>query len=167
MDTSPITFHSRYIVKIIDYGRCYIKDNNIYQDLCDACIKCGYDKGYSWLKNTPPEDLKSSYYTTSLYPNVSHDLRCYQLVHAHLQNKYINAMKPPYYRERYGTSPIETDQSQYFLELSRIYIVNVSQCCQELSEVMKNIFTEYDDDNILAFITVYGRFRPMDIIYNQ
>lgn len=69
----PISFMSRYMLKIIDYGRSYFKDDNgydskkIYDEVCKAkkCVKpivsgndCGSDYGFGWL-----EDRKYRYIT--------------------------------------------------------------------------------------------------------
>lgn len=76
------SFKSRYITKIIDYGKAYFKDNNvsslnIYNEICTIkeCggSACGYDYGY---KSLLPERYEgSTSYITSYKGNKSHDLR--------------------------------------------------------------------------------------------
>ena len=68
-----IRFKSPYIVKIIDYGRCYFGIGNIRNDLCRLCDNCGEDVGYDWLffqKND-----YSSGYISPRFLNKSADLR--------------------------------------------------------------------------------------------
>jgi hypothetical protein len=77
------SFKSKYIAKIIDYGRSYFKDEEtgvdskkIYTDLCKEpkCKpECGINKGFSWLANSPVPS--SSYWISSQKRNKSHDLR--------------------------------------------------------------------------------------------
>jgi len=77
------SFKSKYIAKIIDYGRSYFKDEEtgidskkIYTDLCKEAKcnpSCGYSKGFSWMYNQP--NPSSSYWISSQKRNKSHDLR--------------------------------------------------------------------------------------------
>jgi len=77
------SFKSKYIAKIIDYGRSYFKDEEsgidskkIHTDLCkeDKCNpSCGYNKGFSWMSDSPVPS--SSYWISSQKRNASHDLR--------------------------------------------------------------------------------------------
>jgi hypothetical protein len=88
-----VKFKSPYIVKIIDYGRCYYKYdtevNNpnpltIYRKVCfeakcrirnkDFSIKsrCGRDMGFGWLD---PYLNKDDFFISSSMNNQSHDLR--------------------------------------------------------------------------------------------
>jgi hypothetical protein len=80
-----ITFKSRYIVKIIDYGRCYFRESNInsqdiYSELCKIIEcntnteKCGDLSGYNFLLKKKKE-IRENYYTNSSDNNQSHDLR--------------------------------------------------------------------------------------------
>jgi hypothetical protein len=101
-----VTFKSAYLVKLIDYGRCYFGgenkryDNNIYNktpdvynDLCEEskCNKkpsvCGSEEGFSWLE---PGLLESSYFTSSQEKNESQDLR---LLHA-CKKDFLNSVEP-------------------------------------------------------------------------
>ena len=81
-----ISFKSKYIAKIIDYGRSYFKDEEagidskkIYNDLCKEpkCKPmCGYNKGFSWMNNFyNDQDAANSYWISSQKRNKSHDLR--------------------------------------------------------------------------------------------
>ena len=81
-----ITFKSRYIVKIIDYGRCFISNDVItsriiYNKLCNIAEcnngeRCGSNSGYTLFSriNTLAEQRRN-YYINKLNNNQSHDLR--------------------------------------------------------------------------------------------
>ena len=79
-------FRSKYIAKIIDYGRCFYHDkdstamtgdvNSFYKNIvCKECKpRCGENKGYQWLNNKP-NLLNIFYFISSQVSNPSHDLR--------------------------------------------------------------------------------------------
>ena len=78
-ENNAVSFKSKYIVKIIDYGRSYIKDPatgedsmSVYQKVCaePKCVTtCGNKVGYPWLNPTPnAEHINSS------RKNISKDL---------------------------------------------------------------------------------------------
>jgi len=82
-----VSFKSRYIVKIIDYGRCYfnnksknISSPDIREIVCDEaeCNKgfnvCGDRVGYGWLEEENNENKKNQYVNSSIL-NRSHDLQ--------------------------------------------------------------------------------------------
>ena len=85
-DGTIINFKSQYIVKIIDYGRCFLNNKGLnsvsyYKNICakeintECNIKpevCGDESGYGWLRPKLEED---SYYISSTMNNPSHDLR--------------------------------------------------------------------------------------------
>lgn len=77
-----ISFKSKFIPKIIDYGRCFydIGPNNnsniIYSELCkikECKPECGRDYGFNWLNN-------KEYHINSRKRNISHDLRLIQYI---------------------------------------------------------------------------------------
>lgn len=81
LDTEVVSFKSIYVAKIIDYGRCYFKDD-VYSSkefLHEMCAKkecntrksgkCGKKAGFAWL--SPPID----FYVDSSSSNKSHDLK--------------------------------------------------------------------------------------------
>jgi hypothetical protein len=87
-DGTVTTFHSEYLIKIIDYGRCFFNDPDnpgifgnsarFYTELCKECFQCGYDEGFSWLERSHEKGTKryeESFYISSTIPNRSHDLR--------------------------------------------------------------------------------------------
>ena len=84
-----VTFKSRYMLKIIDYGRSYFNDiesgvnsRDIYaEELCQNATdctspetgECGSSVGFGWLKILPPHP-ESVFYISSQRKNISHDL---------------------------------------------------------------------------------------------
>ena len=75
-----ISFKSPYLIKIIDYGRCYFDNTNginseyIYKAITN--INCGIfgSQGFTWFEKSK-KLTKNYYYINSLIPNRSHDLR--------------------------------------------------------------------------------------------
>jgi hypothetical protein len=112
-----ITFKSKYVCKIIDYGRCYFndKDSNmnsykIHKEVCatkDCDPECGMDAGFSIIA---PEDPPGSFYFISgIKHNISHDLRA-----AYETFKELKRLKTPD-----NLSNIE-DKIQYGIEIKKL-----------------------------------------------
>jgi hypothetical protein len=98
-DTEEVRFRCPYLVKIIDYGRCFFKWNtkgshvsstDVYQHLCEEvnCTckeegemkrKCFHRNGFSFLDN-PALAARGKYFISSSRSNVSHDLRLLHIV---------------------------------------------------------------------------------------
>ena len=97
-DHEEITFKSNYIVKIIDYGRSFFKDNdtetgssqNIMKNICktEECTiqkpndknelktyNCGVLQGYTWIKERDIKELFERNYLYGYVNNISYDLR--------------------------------------------------------------------------------------------
>jgi hypothetical protein len=90
-DNTHVTFKSQYVVKIIDYGRCFYRDPNnpqnsserFYARICEekSCDyvkagvvekdKCGKQHGFAMFNTMNPHN----YYIDKKRSNVSHDLR--------------------------------------------------------------------------------------------
>jgi hypothetical protein len=118
LNGNVISFKSRYIAKIIDYGRSHFEDNEnrtnssvVHNEICSAksCntakYKCGSHVGFSWLKENIPNEHNS--WICPKFDNCSHDLR---LLYAIRQIKLKNM--PPHldsflnkveYSTKYGT----------------------------------------------------------------
>jgi hypothetical protein len=87
---SVITFKSKYLVKIIDYGRSFFDNSKtnsrqIYNYVCeqpdcfiDNTLHCGENFGYSWLN--VKEGTKENYFITTIHKNISHDLRLFDII---------------------------------------------------------------------------------------
>lgn len=88
---TTVSFKSKYIAKIIDYGRCYFDDvdgngftkdsKSIYNAVCATkdCNKCGNEQGFGWLEHNP-KLLPYNSFICSQIPNVSHDLRLLYII---------------------------------------------------------------------------------------
>ena len=104
---SIITFKSKYIAKIIDYGRCYFNDiestdfmgssTTIYDKVCKMphCVDCGYYHGFKWLKKPNPKTMRSLDYICSYVFNKSHDLRLMHMLKTELRKKYNKTAAMP------------------------------------------------------------------------
>jgi hypothetical protein len=85
---APVSFKSKYMLKIIDYGRSYFKDTtedsqSLYDNkICKipACNtaetnRCGYNVGFQWLMTMPEENkYKRSHHLNAHKKNESYDL---------------------------------------------------------------------------------------------
>ena len=90
MADETISFKSSYMLKIIDYGRSYFKDEEsridakqVYDDICktsacdnvtsDGTITCGASYGLAWLEDDSA-DPAEAYFISAQHENISHDL---------------------------------------------------------------------------------------------
>jgi predicted DNA-binding ribbon-helix-helix protein len=89
-DGSIVEFKCRYIAKIIDYGRCFFKDDSnpeilgsselIYNAICENIPECDGDMdttqncGEEWGFETFNKDAYPEYYINTTVRNTSHDL---------------------------------------------------------------------------------------------
>ncbi len=91
-----IEFKTKYIVKIIDYGRCFTIDaEKLHDKICNSSppceneltdnIGCGYKNGY---KHFIYRAFEKGSYISSLTQNVSHDLRLVSNIHKAFPNQY-------------------------------------------------------------------------------
>ena len=88
-----VEFPTQYIVKIIDYGRCFTPNMKIlYDTICktDPCTKedpdknrgCGYGNGYRFRIDSTRE----THFITTDQKNVSHDLRLMHMIRTKYEN---------------------------------------------------------------------------------
>jgi hypothetical protein len=125
-----INFKSQYIVKIIDYGRCFLHNTGFnsvsyYDKICDdknitecniGTEKCGDESGYGWLYPKLEED---TYYISSTMNNRSHDLRLLNDLKdrmpwhdepfkssTRIRNHLKNILLSVEYTGKYGTPPV-------------------------------------------------------------
>jgi hypothetical protein len=174
-------FRSKYIAKIIDYGRCYYNDTSsasntsesksFYDNLvCKECKpQCGKGRGYEWMEYKPKQ-VKSASHISSQRSNPSHDLR---LLYS-IGNK-VKGMDPKLQtligrvvygqgvskrNEMYGTEP-RTDSGL------PMKIHNVKDAFAALEELVNNPQSEvqneidYRTSKLLGELHVYGGDRPM------
>ena len=159
-----VTFNSEYIVKMIDYGRSFFKDEggynpeDVYKDLCESksarCTKCGDDNGFTWLDPVP------SYYISSQKRNMSHDLRLLRVLQNYIETYNTDLIKLIYsirYVEAFGTPEqmIVTDK-----------ILNVNDAKIHIEKLMKTYFfkknNNYDASKRLGVMHIYSDGRPME-----
>lgn len=84
--TGPVVvFKTRYIAKIIDYGRCYTKQTEeLYTNVicktsgCKDTVPCGNDEGFNFFDDVHNKD---NFFISSRKRNKSHDLRLATLVY--------------------------------------------------------------------------------------
>jgi len=111
-DNNTFSFNTKYIVKIIDYGRSFFRDSDtnnsltIYTKLCEIsdCSKqhksyyrdkkCGSAYGFTWLLNTTIANLEGTYYIDSTKRNMSHDLLLVDII---IHSRYEYDQKPRLY----------------------------------------------------------------------
>lgn len=121
------SFCAQYIVKIIDYGRCFVSDEiaaaahtlsskQSFAKICKekTCIDCGKNQGFTSMLSKA--DAKKYFsYITSLHPNASHDLRLIANVRSlFLKMPFLQSELPiiwdmlarVQYDDRYGTHEI-------------------------------------------------------------
>jgi hypothetical protein len=154
IDGVEYTFKSKYIAKIIDYGRSYFKTDGInskkiYDELClePKCKpSCGYDRGFGWMQDHRNDP--DTYWISSQKRNMSHDLRLlnevkeetkrvntYQYVTDDMQ-RLLTILK---YDKKYGTPEITTSGLP-----NKIY--NVKDAARVLIEyINKPIQMEYNE----------------------
>jgi len=105
---NEIIFNSRYIAKIIDYGRCFFKrdsninSKNIYNLVCslsecnrnisrEGDNKCGKQIGFQWLREenfVSSSPVSTATHINASIPNRSHDLRLLKIVSKDLNDFY-------------------------------------------------------------------------------
>lgn len=136
-----VKIKTRYIVKIIDYGRCYTPlTSEYYKEICNSenCDKevtlpdnrvlpCGKSNGYNYFYD---KLIKKEYYTGTRVRNISHDLRLvnffkdpYYLSYKH-ENKILSLIAETLvYDNPYGTNENTSTQGvANVVSLSRILI---------------------------------------------
>ena len=127
-----IRFKSKYVAKIIDYGRSYIKDSpQIYQQICDTedCEpRCGWGYGFNWMTE---EAGAEEYYISSALLNPSHDLR------------FFHEVYPDFDMVKYGVGIDNEEEQMYGTEPNfesglPDTINNVSDASTYLRKYMKN-----------------------------
>ena len=129
-DVEPmiVSFKSSYMLKIIDYGRCYFNDEEsrvdskkIYKEICkvDECNptpkSCGDTVGFEWLEDDTPDPLRK-HFISSQHKNVSHDLLpLVRIKEASLEQDSLGTLTPDLldlnskvrYTGDYGTKEVE------------------------------------------------------------
>jgi hypothetical protein len=177
-ETIPITsFKCRYIVKIIDYGRAYFKDETtdsmkIYQDVCNTpeCggTTCGVDNGFKLL--SPEKYQGSFYYISSQQPNISHDMRILDTIkysNYPLYPEVTELLNDLNYETQYGTKEIK--------EYNPDVINNIHDVLDALDQIINMEKWIKQNDFLylklgyskLGDLHIYEDGRPMNFIPNK
>ena len=155
--TEIINLYSRYVPKIIDYGRCYFSFRNnssqkLYESLCKVDHDCCLGSGF-WLN--PPNPIVTHYINSSVR-NISHDLRLMRIISKKmvatgLANHHMkNINDKIIYATDYGTPENLTPYSQDQM-IHNIY--DMMSYLKNLHKVDKSNFPTFPDN-----FTVYGKF---------
>jgi len=174
-------FRSKYIAKIIDYGRCYYNDTSsasnvsesksFYDNLvCKECKpQCGKGRGYEWMVYKPKQ-VKSASHISSQRSNPSHDLRLLYSIGTNVKGmdpklqtligRVVYGRGVSKRNEMYGTEP-RTD-SGYPMRIH-----NVNDAFTWLQELVRDTMSEvqneidYRTSKKLGELHIYGGARPM------
>lgn len=180
LNGNTIRFKSKYIVKIIDYGRSFFDDDTnehlkskyIRKKICNetSCKPyCGSNVGYSWLNLSGA--LRNQYYIYSMISNKSHDLRLLKIlkdmskiykINKNIYSIYsfLNKVK---YNTHYGTPVAKINK--YPTTIS-----DVTDAFKGLSELIDNDeYQENNNNNYLNIIKlgdlyIYENGRPMKFV---
>lgn len=156
-----VKIKTRYIVKIIDYGRCYTPlTEEYYKTICNSencnkekilpngrVVPCGKYNGYNYFYDKLSE---REYYTGSRVRNISHDLRLvnffrdpYFLKHAP-ENKIFNLIAANLlYNNPYGTNENTSIEGiTNVISLSRFLIKVVME--EDFVKKMNSSFEGYE-----------------------
>jgi len=180
-----ISFQSQYLVKIIDYGRCYfrtpnINSSDIYTMLCNnqQCnfnTTCGKTKGFKWLSD--PMDIKEDYdYLNSSRKNISQDLRLLNYINQSLLldtrnvesflgqfdtlrgQLFYKLFTDVYYEKEFGA--IEKTINNH-----PNHIVNINDALRRIIQLMKILpKNKYPKDRLIGTLNVYSDGRDMEYI---
>jgi len=177
-----ISFKSKYIAKIIDYGRSYFNEpgnttwygssQNVYDTVCRVCKPhCGANNGFGWLWFDESK-LHESFQISSRLVNQSHDLRLLTM----LQSKPIamGELKALIDKVVFGVGLVGTD-AQYGTKKNTAtglpsHIHNVMDAANALKELIKtpaiSIKNEdtYIDSTKLGELHIYDDGRDMNYI---
>ena len=164
-----VTFNSEYIVKMIDYGRSFFKDEggynpeDIYKDLCESkgrCKDCGKHRGFQTLQ------LDTNKYASSRVRNMSYDLMLllniqdYNRFNKELNKDLSKLIYSTVYEGFEGTTEITGENSNK--------ICNVNDARRHIEKLMKKMFfkknNDYDPDKKIGEMHIYSDGRPMEYI---
>ena len=175
-----ITFKSKYITKIIDYGRSYFKDDEtginskkIYRDLCaqKKCKPaCGDEKGFGWLYDDGL-DNSTNFFISSQKRNMSHDLRLLNEIKMdsvnydtakHIEPSLRAVLNKLNYNQRFGTPEANNGMPAT--------IMNVSDAAHMFGNLLSELaFIEannrvYVTKTKLGDLHIYNDGRPMRFV---
>lgn len=169
-DNTTTVINTRYIAKIIDYGRCFTKfTKKFYDALCDNrdCTSEGSDQcgnlnfGYNWFLKSIEND---NYFISSVLNNPSHDLRLafvsnkiphYSgVLSSVLGTKILNKI---HYEDNYGTPAIHKIKNK---------IANVSELRTKLKDYLSKFFVVKMNEDIEKLLGL-TKLGVMDIYLDR
>jgi hypothetical protein len=175
-----ISFKSTYIVKIIDYGRCYFKYNSndksapelnssrkVYDAVCkvkDCDPNCGKNFGYQWLN--PKGTKRDNYFIDSTENNISHDLRLLNVIKSLnyvkgvINEKIFEKIKYDY---KYGTPQKKNSGLPKAIHNVEDAYIALFQLLQE-PLIAENNEIIYETMHKLGEFDIYDDGRPMKYI---
>jgi hypothetical protein len=149
---TPITIHTQYIVKILDYGRCYYNNpfdaskNSVefYNKICEP-NNCTYDNGLHWLQyghtqQFPQYKCNPGYYTRmgetcSTYPNKMFDTRLIAII-----REFTNVVDTiNKYNSIHGIYAILKSLKSGYVSLHKHEVIGIMHIHLDRSEIMKFI----------------------------
>jgi hypothetical protein len=182
--SSIVSFKSSYMLKIIDYGRSYFKDDlnrtdskHIYEtQLCpeDECNEpedergtCGSRVGFIWMEELSKTEPEKQFYISSQQRNMSHDLLPLNRIKENNTAPNINQLTPELntlvnkvvYKDYFGT-PEKTSES-------KTKIGNVSDAAFFIRKYLMNSEFQRKNEEVnagktkLGDLHVYMDGRPM------
>jgi len=162
---SVVSFKSKYVAKIIDYGRSYIKASpKIHEKICktDDCEpRCGWGYGFNWM-TTEEETGPTEFFISSMLHNPSADLRLF------------NDLYPDFDAIQFGVGIDDEDDKMYGTEPNPErglpdQINNVADASDYLQGFMKDTdrieyYTKWNPSKKIADLNVYVNMsKPMKI----
>jgi len=165
--TETVRFKSKYMVKIIDYGRCFFPDAEKYhKKLCqtlDCDPDCGDESGYTFLNKFGP--LKDQHYIWPIKYNQSHDLRLLKIVKINAKlhksaeiNAQLAFLDKVIFRNEFGTP-------EKMISGLPQKIHNVSDAFTELKSNILSNHAEYAASTQLGVLHIYlDNTTPMQFV---
>jgi hypothetical protein len=185
--TQLVSFKSRYMLKIIDYGRSYFKDGyngtdakHLYEtEICPAeeCNEpedergtCGSLVGLSWLEELSKTKPQRQYYISSQQKNVSHDLLPLYRMRERNKAPFRNKMTPEMndllakvvYGQDFGTK--EQVKSGYPRRIQNVTdaMLMIKDYLDSAAFKAKNAEVYADPGAKLGKLTIYSGGAPME-----
>jgi hypothetical protein len=174
-------FKSKYIAKIIDYGRCYYNDldsdantsnSKLFYDniVCKECKPmCGIARGYGWM-DYKANQMKQSSFICSQRLNPSHDLRLLYTIGKNVDGmdpKLESILKRVVYgkgvakgKGMYGTEP--NPKSGLPSKINNVK--DAFSALAELANLSQEMFANdvsYHTSKKLGELHIYGKKMPM------
>jgi len=174
-----ISFKSRYIAKIIDYGRSFFDDkesnmnsDKIYKELCKlkSCDpNCGESFGFGWLSEVMSKDY---YYIDSTQKNNSHDLRLLNemkilRIHKKLVNNFKKLFTRLIYTHEFGTQPLDPGYPNYIQNIQDV-VYSVIHSIETDASIYAGINRLYSGVQKIGDLHVYEdlpmQFIPTNVV---